>query len=223
MSFSEFPDLLRDPATDGDRLDRMHRELTHGFEKMRSIHRGVSIFGSARTEEEHPEYIFARALASRLGQDGWTIITGGGPGIMEAANRGAQEAGALSVGLNIDLQFEPDPNPYQDLELQFHYFFARKVMFVRYSSAFVATPGGFGTMDELFEALTLVQTQKVAAFPVVLVGVSFWSGLVDWMGEQMLLGGKISESDLNILVSDDIDEISAHLTSAPMRPRRDIR
>jgi len=199
----------------------MHRELMVGFEEMRSIHRGVSIFGSARTPETHPEYVLARALASRLGADGWTIITGGGPGIMEAANRGAQDAGALSVGLNIDLSFEPDPNPYQDLELQFHYFFARKVMFVRYSSAFVATPGGFGTMDELFEALTLVQTQKVAAFPVVLVGVSFWSGLMDWMGDQMLGGGKIGEGDLDILVSDDIDAISEHLASAPTRPRRD--
>jgi uncharacterized protein (TIGR00730 family) len=221
VSFPEIPDLLRDPATDAERLDRMHRELTHGFERMRSVHRAVSFFGSARTEETNAEYIQARAMAARLGQDGWTVITGGGPGIMEAANRGAQDAGALSVGLNIDLNFEPVPNPYQDLELQFHYFFARKVMFVRYSSAFVAAPGGFGTMDELFEALTLVQTQKVGAFPVVLVGVSFWSGLLDWMRQQMLLGGKISDRDLNILVSDDIDEISAHLALAPTRPRRD--
>ena len=136
----------------------------------------MSVFGSARTPPEHPDYALARATARRLGEAGFAVITGGGPGIMEAANRGAQEGGATSVGLNIDLPFEQAPNPYQDIALRFHYFFTRKIMFVRYASAFVVFPGGFGTLDELFEALLLIQTGKIRHFPVVLLQSSFWAG-----------------------------------------------
>jgi len=217
---NQIPDLKRDPHSDEHRLDRMQTELHHGFQAMRSVHKAVSFFGSARTPEDHPEYQQSLELARYLGTEGWTIITGGGPGIMEAANRGAQQAGALSVGLNIDLYFEPDPNPYQDLQLNFHYFFARKVMFVRYASGFIAAPGGFGTMDEIFEALTLVQTQKIGNFPVVLLGVDYWSGLMDWMNDKMLGGGKTNPADMEILLSDDYEEIIAHLNRYECRPPR---
>ena len=220
MTFPDIPELYRDPPTDQDRLERMTSELELGFEQMRGVHKAVSFFGSARTPEDHPEYLQSVEVAKTLGEDGWTMITGGGPGIMEAANRGAQQAGALSVGLNIDLWFEPEPNPYQDLELHFHYFFARKVMFVRYASAFIAAPGGFGTLDEIFEALTLVQTQKIDPFPVVFLGKDYWSGLIDWMKDSMLGGGKINPEDLDLLVSDDAEEIKAHLSSYKPRPKR---
>ena len=222
MAFPDIPELHRDPTTDQGRIGRMSAELERGFQQMHQVHKAVSFFGSARTPQDHPEYIQSMEVAQALGRDGWTMITGGGPGIMEAANRGAQAAGSLSVGLNIDLHFEPEPNPYQDLELHFHYFFARKVMFVRYASAFIAAPGGFGTMDEIFEALTLVQTQKIDSFPVVFLGKDYWSGLVDWMREQMLVGGKINPEDLELLVTDDVEEIKALLANYKPRPRRDI-
>jgi len=222
MAFPEIPELHRDPTTDPGRISRMSAELEQGFQQMHGVHKAVSFFGSARTPHYHPEYIQALEVAKALGQDGWTMITGGGPGIMEAANRGAQAGGALSVGLNIDLNFEPEPNPYQDLELHFHYFFARKVMFVRYASAFIAAPGGFGTLDEIFEALTLVQTQKIDPFPVVFLGKDYWSGMIDWMRDKMLAGGKINPEDLELLVTDDVDEIKALLANYKPRPRRDV-
>lgn len=161
--------------------------------------RGVSIFGSARTSPNDPDYILARAVAAELGRVGYSIITGGGPGIMEAANRGARDAGAVSIGLNIELPHEQKPNNHQDIQLMFRHFFARKVMFVRYSQAFVVMPGGFGTMDELFEALTLAQTGKIKHFPVALVGGQYWGGLVDWLREKMLENANIDAADLQRL------------------------
>src|ERR671937_2403540 len=155
--------------SDAARIQRVRGELAEGFRALARVGAAVSIFGSARTPRDHPEYALARETARTLGEAGFAIITGGGPGIMEAANRGARDAGALSIGLSIDLPFEIGENPYIDLPLQFHYFFVRKVMFVRYASSFVVFPGGFGTIDELFESLTLIQTSKIRDFPVVLV------------------------------------------------------
>ena len=196
--------------TDPERIARMTAELEMGFDRLRGTSRGVSIFGSARTPEGTPEYALAREVGGRLGEAGFTVITGGGPGIMEAGNRGAQEAGGRSVGLNIELEFEQDGNPYQDVALEFHYFFTRKVMFVRYANAFVVFPGGFGTLDELFEALVLIQTHKVRHFPVLLVGSAFWGGLVAWVREQLAERGLISPDDLDLFrVTDDVQEIVA--------------
>jgi uncharacterized protein (TIGR00730 family) len=196
----------------------MSAELERGFEVLRSVRRGVAVFGSARTPEHAPEYELARSVGRALGDAGFCVITGGGPGAMEAANRGAREAGATSVGLTIDLPFEQDHPDYVDLEVDFHYFFARKVMFVRYSSAFVVLPGGYGTLDELFEALTLIQTGKIRFFPVVLVGTDYWCGLVDWLRERMLGAGNISPEDLDIVtVTDSIDEVVAVCESAVHR------
>jgi uncharacterized protein (TIGR00730 family) len=194
--------------TDGERVERMRDELARGFEAMAGVGLGVSVFGSARTAPEDPRYAQAREVGRRLGAAGFAVITGGGPGTMEAVNRGAQDAGACSIGLNIELPFEQAPNPYQDLELTFHYFFARKVMFVRYACAFVVFPGGFGTLDELFEALVLVQTDKVRHFPIVLVGTDFWAGLADWIGARLAPEGMISPADTGLLeVTDDLDEV----------------
>lgn len=196
--------------TDAQRVERMRAELEMGFEAMHGVHRAVSIFGSARTPAGHPDYDLARDVAQRLGDAGFCVITGGGPGIMEAANRGAADAGAMSVGLNIDLPFELGGNPYQTTSLDFHYFFARKVMFVRYANAFVVFPGGFGTMDELFEALVLIQTGKVLHFPVLLVGSVFWGALVDWMRDQLAGRGLIGLHDLDLFrVTDDPQEVVA--------------
>ena len=206
-------DLLArdDPA----RLDAIRIELATGFAAMGGITKGVSIFGSARTPEDDPDYARARRLAGALGREGFTIITGGGPGIMEAANRGARDVGAHSVGLNIELPFEQHLNPYLDLSLQFDHFFARKVMFVRYASAFVVLPGGFGTMDELFESLTLIQTAKIRNFPVFLVGTTFWGGLRDWIADQMVATGKITSDELGLLrVTDDLDEVTRTIDEA---------
>lgn len=194
--------------TDAERIERMQDELARGFEAMRGVRCGVSVFGSARTSPDDPRYAFAREVGRRLGTAGFEVITGGGPGTMEAVNRGAQDAGARSIGLNIELPFEQEPNPYQDLALTFHYFFARKIMFVRYACAFVVFPGGFGTLDELFESLVLVQTHKVRHFPIVLVDRDFWQGLVDWIRERLVAEGMISPSDLELVaVTDDPDEI----------------
>jgi uncharacterized protein (TIGR00730 family) len=193
--------------TDAERVDRMRAELEMGFDALAGI-QGVSVFGSARIPEDHPDSELAREVGRRLGQAGFCVITGGGPGIMEAANRGALEVGARSVGLNIELPFEQDPNQYQNLDLTFHYFFTRKVMFVRYACAFVVFPGGFGTLDELFESLVLIQTDKISDFPVVLVGTEFWSGLLDWVREQLVGRALISPGDLDLVrVTDDVDEI----------------
>ena len=193
----------------------MQGELERGFATLADVRRGVAVFGSARTPEDHPRYALGREIGRALGQAGCTVITGGGPGAMEAANRGARDAGAPSIGLTIDLPMETGQNPYVDLEVSFHYFFARKVMFVRYSGAFVVLPGGFGTLDELFEALTLIQTRKIRFFPVVLVGTDYWSGLVDWLRDRMLADGNISPPDLELLhVTDSVEEAVAICTAA---------
>ena len=193
--------------TDATRVERMAAELAMGFGELADLHRAASVFGSARTPPGSPGYELAREVGHRLGVAGFAVITGGGPGAMEAANRGAREAGALSVGLSIDLPFEHDhTHEWVDRPLDFHYFFTRKVMFVRYANAFVVLPGGFGTFDELFEALCLIQTEKIRHFPIVLVGTTYWSGLVDWLRETVAAEGMISPGDLDLLhVTDDLD------------------
>jgi uncharacterized protein (TIGR00730 family) len=208
--------------TDAQRLLRIQDELRNGFQALGRIGKAVSFFGSARTPRDHPRYEKARDLARRLGEEGFSIITGGGPGIMEAANRGAREAGVPSVGLGIELPHEQGMNEYVDLALNFHYFFTRKVMFVRYASGFVVFPGGFGTMDELFEASTLRQTGKIRYFPVVLFGSEYWSGLNDWLRGSMLEDGYIGPEDLEaIRVCDDFDEVVEIVENVEhRRPRR---
>ena len=185
--------------SEAERLARVHDELERGFATLAGIGPAVSIFGSARIDEREPDYDLARRTARLLGEAGFAIITGGGPGVMEAANRGARESGATSVGLNIELPFEQEQNPYVEIGLRFHYFFTRKVMFVRYACAFVVFPGGFGTLDELFEALTLIQTGKIRHFPVVLVGAGYWRGLLDWIKERLAGEGKIAPADLELV------------------------
>jgi uncharacterized protein (TIGR00730 family) len=204
--------------TEQERLDRIRNELTKGYDALADLGCAVSIFGSARTPSDHPDYALARATAHRLGAAGFAVITGGGPGVMEAANRGAREAGATSVGLNIDLPFEQAPNPFQDIELRFHYFFTRKVMFVRYASAFVVFPGGFGTLDELFEALLLIQTRKIRHFPVVLVQPRFWAGMTDWLRDRLAADGMIAPADLDLFTTtDDPDEVVALVRAGAAR------
>ena len=176
-------------------------EFVNGFEKMSLIGPCVSIFGSARTKPDNPYYQLAVEICEELSKSGYGIITGGGPGIMEAGNRGASQAGGTSVGLNIDLPFEQNNNPYidEDKSLDFDYFFVRKVMFVKYAQGFVVLPGGFGTLDELFEALTLIQTEKIGQFPIILVGSDYWGGLLDWIKSHMLEAGNINAEDLKLL------------------------
>lgn len=188
-------------------------EFVDGYEKLSKIGPCVSIFGSARTKPEHKYYKLAEEVALKLTQSGYGVITGGGPGIMEAGNKGAAAGNGISVGLNIELPFEQHFNPWidKDKNLEFDYFFVRKVMFVKYSQGFVIMPGGFGTLDELFEAITLVQTQKIGRFPVVLVGSKFWSGLLDWIKNTLLEEGNISPEDLNLFrVVDTADEAVEH-------------
>ena len=212
---------VRSTLTDEDRVDRITDELRMGFDALSGVGAAASFFGSARTQRDDPDYELARETARLIGESGMGIITGGGPGIMEAANRGAKDAGALSVGLNIELPFEQGGNPYCDIALEFHYFFARKIMFVRYASGFVVFPGGFGTMDELWEALTLIQTGKVVEFPVVLVGSDYWRGLVEWVVERMVADGNISPDDIELLtLTDDPAEVRDLLTSAAHRQAR---
>jgi len=186
-------------------------EFVDGYEKLSRIGPCVSVFGSARTKPGEKYYELAEKVAFKLTQNGYGVITGGGPGIMEAGNKGAQRGGGVSVGLNIDLPFEQHDNPYIDKgkSLEFDYFFVRKVMFVKYAQGFVAMPGGFGTLDELFEAITLIQTKKIGKFPIVLVGSSFWSGLMDWIKEMMLnKNGNVSEVDLDLFrIVDTADEV----------------
>ena len=194
--------------TDAQRILRIQDELRAGFRTLNHIGKAVSFFGSARTPRDHPRYQAAREMARTLGHAGYAIITGGGPGIMEAANRGATEAGVPSVGLGIDLPNERGVNRYVDVELDFHYFFARKVMFVRYASGFVVFPGGFGTLDETFEAATLRQTQKIRYFPITLIDRSFWGGLIDWLRDVVLAEGNISPIDVTSLhVCDEPGEV----------------
>jgi uncharacterized protein (TIGR00730 family) len=191
--------------TDTWRVFRIMGEFVQGFDDLASVTRGVSIFGSARTTSDDPQYKAAQETAALLARAGFAVITGGGPGIMEAANRGAFEAGGLSIGCNIELPFEQKANPYLTRSLTFKYFFVRKTMFVKYSTAFIIFPGGFGTLDELFESLTLIQTRKIKNFPVVLFGSSYWGGMMNWIGDLMLSEGKITEVDLRRL----------HLTDSP--------
>jgi uncharacterized protein (TIGR00730 family) len=204
--------------TEDERVDRIADELKLGFQALADLGPAVSVFGSARTREDEPEYELARRTAWLLGRAGFAVITGGGPGIMEAANRGAIEAGARSVGLNIELPFYQGPNPYADLRLHFHYFFVRKVMFVRYASAFVVFPGGFGTLDELFEALTLVQTGKIRDFPIVLVGSPYWHGLLEWIKDRLVAEGKISPEELELMRSSDDPEEVVEIVGGAVRP-----
>ncbi len=185
--------------SDRERIALIAAELAYGFEALGDIGPAVSVFGSARTAVEDPAYERARALARGLASKGFAVITGGGSGSMEAANRGAQEAGGHSIGLNIELPHEQAPNPYVDLGLEFHYFFVRKLMFVRYASAFVVLPGGLGTLDELFEALTLIQTGKISHFPVILYDGDYWRGLLDWVRESVLARGNLSAGDTSLL------------------------
>ena len=184
---------------DAWRLFKILAEFVEGFDALASVPPAVTFFGSARSKEGDLEYDTARELAMKLASDECSIVTGGGPGVMEAANRGAQEGNGMSIGLNIEIPFEQQPNPYIDKLISFRYFFVRKVMFIKYSIAFVILPGGFGTMDELFEALTLIQTHKIKPFPVFMVGKDYWSGLVDWVKDHMLGEGKISPEDLDTL------------------------
>jgi uncharacterized protein (TIGR00730 family) len=212
---------VRSTLTDEDRLDRITDELRAGFDALSRVGAAASFFGSARTPPGDPDYELARETARLVGESGLAIITGGGPGIMEASNRGAKDAGALSIGLNIELPFEQGGNPHCDIALDFHYFFARKIMFVRYASGFVVFPGGFGTMDELWEALTLIQTGKITEFPVVLVGSDYWRGMFDWVGERMLDEGNISPGDLDLFtLTDEPLEVRDLLMSAAHRQAR---
>jgi uncharacterized protein (TIGR00730 family) len=189
--------------TDEERLARIEAEFRRGFETLKDVCPAACIFGSARTPEGDPEYELAREVGRALGEAGLSVITGGGPGTMEAANRGARDAGATSVGLNIELPHEQGLNPYVDIGIEFHYFFARKLMFARYSQSFVVFPGGFGTLDELFEVLTLMQTDKAGDVPVVLAGgdehaEDYWDGLLAWIRESLLKPGRISPPDLEL-------------------------
>ena len=202
------PERAAFTETDTWRVFRIMGEFVEGFEELADLGPAVTLFGSARVRPEDPMYGAAVEVGRLLGEAGFTVITGGGPGSMEAGNRGAREAGATSVGLNIELPFEQHVNPYVDVELEFSYFFVRKVMLVKYSRAFVIFPGGFGTMDEFFEALTLIQTGKVRDFPVVLFGGDYWKGLLHWLGETMVADGKISDADLGLIdLTDSPEEV----------------
>ncbi len=222
--------LERSPArrpafVDSDpwRALRILSEFVEGFDALAAVGPAVTIFGSARVDETEPIYDLARTIARKLAESGFAIITGGGPGVMEAANRGCREGGALSVGCNIELPHEQGLNPYVDLGVEFRYFFARKTMFVKYADAFVILPGGFGTLDELFESLTLIQTGKVRDFPVVLVGTAYWKGLLDWMRDVQLPAGAISEADLHLLqLTDDADEVVRIVRAYAARAHDDI-
>lgn len=211
--------------TDPWRALRILAEFVEGFDAMARVGPAVTVFGSARTRPEDPLYELARAIGRRLAEAGYAVITGGGPGTMEAANRGCQEGGGLSVGCNIELPREQSLNRYVDLGVEFRYFFARKTMFVKYADGFIILPGGIGTLDELFEALTLIQTGKVRHFPVVLVGRAYWSGLLDWMRDTLLAAGAVSETDLDLIqIAEDPDEVVAIMRAdANHQPRADVR
>ena len=215
--------------TDPWRVLRIQSEFVEGFGLLAELPKAVSVFGSARTRRDHQEYAIGRALGSALARAGFAVITGGGPGAMEAVNRGASEAGGISVGLGIELPFEQRLNDWVDVGLTFRYFFARKTMFVKYAQAFVILPGGFGTLDELFEALTLVQTRKVTRFPVILFGTDYWAGLIAWIRSTLIPAGKVNPADLDLLTcTDDVDqtvklivEADANAGGGPLRPEYD--
>jgi uncharacterized protein (TIGR00730 family) len=200
---------------DAWRALRILSEFVEGFDTLADLPKAVSVFGSARSKPDSPECALAEDLGRALAAAGFAVITGGGPGVMEAANKGCAEAGGLSVGLGIELPFEQGLNEWVDIGIDFRYFFARKTMFVKYAHAFVVLPGGFGTLDELFEAVTLVQTKKVTRFPVVLMGTAYWRGLVDWLRTTMQAEGKISPEDLDlVLLTDDVDEAVRHIVES---------
>jgi uncharacterized protein (TIGR00730 family) len=216
--------LLRVPVgareDDEVRLQRIHDEIERGFDALYDVEDGVSIFGSSRIPEGHPWYELCRETAACLVRHGFSVITGGGPGLMEAANRGAAEAGGLSVGLNIELPMEQHTNPYVNRPLHFHYFFARKLMFVRYARAFVIMPGGFGTFDEMFESLTLIQTHRIRHFPTILVGSVHWRPLVEWIDNDVAVDGLIAPEDEQLLlVADTPAEVCDHVLRAKARQR----
>jgi uncharacterized protein (TIGR00730 family) len=205
--------------TDPWRVLRIQSEFVEGFGALAELGPAVSVFGSARTKPGTDEYRMAEELAAALAGKGYAVITGGGPGVMEAANKGASQAGGTAVGLGIELPFEQGLNDWVDLGINFRYFFVRKTMFVKYAQAFCVLPGGFGTMDELFEALTLVQTGRVTRFPVVLLGTAYWRGLLDWLRNTMLAAGKINPADLELIkLTDDIDEAVAHVLGSAGAP-----
>jgi uncharacterized protein (TIGR00730 family) len=208
-------DLGAFTRSDPWRVMRITAEFVEGFDALAGITKGVALFGSARTGPDDPMYVAARETARLLAAQGFSIITGAGPGIMEAANRGARDAGGHSVGCNIELPFEQGSNPYVDTLVHFRYFFARKTMFIKYSNAFIIFPGGFGTLDELFEALTLIQTGKIYQFPVILFGRHYWAGLVRWLSSRMAAEGKISPGDLDLmLLTDDPAEAAQAVIDA---------
>ena len=216
--------LLRVPcdieAEDDARLDRIRAEVDMGFDSLRDIENGVSVFGSARIAADHPWYELTRETAACLVKHDFSVITGGGPGLMEAANRGAKEAGGESIGLNIELPHEQQPNAYLTRSLHFHYFFTRKLMFVRYARAFVIMPGGFGTLDELFEALTLIQTERIQHFPVILVGAEFWTPMLDWIDRSLEDSGLISPGDKELLlVAEEPMQVCEHVIQASEQQR----
>lgn len=197
------------------RVLRIQGEFVAGFDALSELPKAVTVYGSARTKEEAPEYAQGVELGAKLVGEDYAVVTGGGPGIMEAANRGAYEAGGLSVGLGIELPFEQGLNKYVDLGINFRYFFARKTMFLKYSQAFVCLPGGMGTMDELFEMLCMVQTGKVTNYPIVLIGTEYWSGLVEWMGNTLVADGYINPQDMDLfLLTDSVDEAVEHIVAA---------
>ncbi len=194
------------------RIFRIMAEFVDAIETLSGINHAISIFGSARVKPGDPYYEKTVVLARRLAQEGFSVITGGGPGIMEAANKGAAEGGGKSVGMNIRLPFEQKPNPYANVHIDYKYFFIRKVMFVKYAMAYVILPGGFGTLDELFEALTLIQTKRIKSFPVILMGSEYWKGLIDWMKETMMRELMIGKDDLDFFqVIDDPEEVVRHI------------
>jgi uncharacterized protein (TIGR00730 family) len=205
------PKYILDNTIIGDswRMFRIMGEFVEGFDAMSAVDiPAVTIYGSARTPVEHPWYILTEKIAHKLAESGYAIVTGGGPGIMEAANKGAAEASGVSIGLNISLPHEQEPNPYANLPLNFKYFFVRKVMFMKYSMAFICMPGGFGSLDELFESLTLIQTERIKPFPIILVGSDYWKGLVDWIRNTMLANSTISQADFELIrIIDDPDEV----------------
>jgi uncharacterized protein (TIGR00730 family) len=197
------------------RVLRIQSEFVEGFGLLAELPRAVSVFGSARTPRNSEHYLTGVEIGAALAEAGYAVITGGGPGAMEAANKGASDAGGLSVGLGIELPFEQELNEWVDVGISFRYFFVRKTMFVKYAQAFVILPGGFGTLDELFEALTLVQTRKVTRFPVILFGSAYWSGLVDWIRDTLVEAGTVSAADIDLLhVTDDVDEAVALIREA---------
>ena len=204
--------LDRITVKDSWRLFHIMAEFVEGFENLSEVHPAVTVFGSARAKKGDQLYKTAYELAKVLARNGFNVITGGGPGVMEAVNKGAKEEGARSVGINIELPYEQKPNPYITVPLSFKYFFVRKVMFIKYAIAYLVLPGGFGTLDEVFEAITLIQTNKIRPFPVILVGSDFWASLVGWMREHMLERGMISKEDLDIFrIMDDPEEIVSYI------------